>query len=102
MTEEQKTSLFLSIVYQYSQTAFTAMGKIPNPATGEVSTNLELAQYCVDMLTMLEEKTAGNLTDAEMRELQQAVTNARLTFLQASSEKPQQPEKSQETEGLSS
>lgn len=73
---------FMSLVFQYQATGFTALGKTPNPMTGKLDRNLELARYCIDTLAMLEEKTRGNLSATESRELMSALTNLRLNFVQ--------------------
>ena len=41
------------------------LGEVPDPDTNERNVNLALAQQTIDILTMLREKTAGNLTEEE-------------------------------------
>ena len=61
--------------------ALRGMGKIQDPATGEMMRDLDLARTAIDWLEMLEEKTAGNLTDEESRLLRQVLTTLRLNFV---------------------
>ena len=47
--------------------ALMALGRIPNPITNESHLNMATARHFVDMLAMLEAKTAGNLSADEAR-----------------------------------
>lgn len=50
-----------------------------------VEGSLELAQQSIDILTMLETKTAGNLTDEESALLTSVLYQTRLAYLDAKS-----------------
>ena len=67
------------------QTMFTqalmAFGKIPNPITKESLKNLDTARHFIDMLEMLEKKTAGNLDDDEKKLLEEILHQLRMTFM---------------------
>jgi hypothetical protein len=45
--------------------------------------NLPLARHSIDMLGMLQEKTRGNLTLEEQRELENSLTELRFRYVQA-------------------
>ncbi len=45
--------------------ALLHLGIFPHPATGETSRNLDQARFVIEMIAMLEIKTAGNLDEAE-------------------------------------
>ena len=62
------------------------MGFMPDPTTGEMVKNLKLAGHHVDMLGILEEKTKGNLTEAEAAMLENSLHQLRMAFVQAKSE----------------
>ncbi len=72
-----------------TQTLFTqalmAFGKIPNPITKESLKNLETARHFIDMLEMLEKKTAGNLEKDEQRLLEEILHQLRMTYMQEQS-----------------
>ena len=67
------------------QTMFTqalmAFGKIPNPITKESLKNLDTARHFIEMLEMLEKKTAGNLADDEKKLLEEILHQLRMTFM---------------------
>lgn len=54
--------------------------------------NLPLARHAIDMLGMLQEKTKGNLSWPEQRELDNSLTELRFRFVQVSSRAPDKPE----------
>jgi hypothetical protein len=66
--------------------ALFAMGAIPDPATGQRVAHLDLARHHIDMLTVLEDKTKGNLTDAETEMLTQTTYELRSRYIQLSSQ----------------
>ncbi len=63
------TTLVSSLVTQI----FYALGGIEDPQTGKRYLDLALAKHHVDMLSVLEEKTKGNLTPEEKKLLDQAL-----------------------------
>ena len=61
--------------------ALMALGRIPNPITKQTHRNLATARHFVDVLTMLGEKTRGNLTDEERRLLEEMQHQLRMQIL---------------------
>ena len=74
------------LVMTHASQAMLAMGFMPDPTTGEIVKNLKLAGHHVDMLGILEEKTKGNLTEAEAAMLENSLHQLRMAFVQAKSE----------------
>lgn len=62
--------------------ALLYMGAIPEPQTGRRIAHLELAQFNIDLLTMLKEKTEGNRDEEEEELLTQAVDELTASFAQ--------------------
>ncbi len=56
---------FEMLVTTLATEAMVALGQFPNPATQEVTISPDHASYAIDMLSMLKEKTKGNVTDEE-------------------------------------
>ena len=75
---------FESFVENMYLEAMLYMGAIPDPQTGETLSDLELAQYKIDTLSMIQEKTAGNLKEAEQKQLTEALYQLRMVFVQKS------------------
>jgi hypothetical protein len=59
-----------------------ALGLLPNPVSDKADVQLDQAKHSIDLLTMLQEKTEGNRTPEESAELEAALHELRLTFVQ--------------------
>ncbi len=74
--------------------AMQQMGKVASPISGEIERNLEAARATIDTLSMLEEKTKGNLSSDEGKFLSSVLYQLRLNFVDET-KKGTQPEESQ-------
>jgi hypothetical protein len=85
MSEPEKPltrrDLFLGLIHSFQGAAMQQMGKVPNPFTNEIERDLAQARLSIDMLEMLEERTAGNLTGEETRFLKHVLTELRLNYV---------------------
>ncbi len=61
--------------------ALMALGRIPNPITKKAHRNLPTARHFIDTLTMLEQKTSGNLTEDERRMLEEIQHQLRMMYM---------------------
>jgi len=62
--------------------AMLHMGAIPDPRSGETIEDTELAKYKIDLLGMLQQKTEGNLTPEEKKQLDEVLYQLRMLYLQ--------------------
>ncbi len=62
--------------------ALMALGVIKNPLTKEKQKDLRHAGMVIDTMSMLREKTKGNLTGEESQSLDQALHQLRLLYVQ--------------------
>lgn len=76
---------FSVIVNMFGMEGMVALGKMKHPASDSLQKNLEQAKFIIDILSVLESKTSGNLTDVEQRTLDYTLSNLRLNFVQESS-----------------
>lgn len=65
--------------------ALFAMGAIQDPRTGKHMQQLDLARHHIDMLSVIEEKTKGNLTNEESKMLSQTLYELRARYIQMTS-----------------
>ena len=72
---------FEAFIYSLFTTAMLHLGEVPDPDTGKPSVNLPFAKHTIDTLAMLEEKTKGNLTDGEAKELDEFLAHLRLLYV---------------------
>ncbi len=59
------------------------LGEAPDPMTGARRMDLGHAQYLIEMLRMLQEKTRGNLSPEEDREFTAALVDLQMRFASA-------------------
>lgn len=67
---------FESLVSSVYSAILLNLGEIKVKGAGEVSVNLEIAEFNIGLLKMLEEKTKGNLTDEENSYLHGVILNS--------------------------
>ena len=63
--------------------ALMSLGQIANPMTNQAEVDRDPARHCIDLLGMLEEKTAGNRTEEESQLLDGLLYELRILFLQS-------------------
>jgi hypothetical protein len=74
---------FTAFVISLASSAAIHFGDVPDPNTGRVSAvNLEGATQMIDILTLLEQKTKGNLTAEERSVLEQVLYELRMRFVE--------------------
>ena len=83
-SDGQLTQRFIEFIMVQGQQAAFCLGKIPHPATGETSVNLEAARVFIDYLELIREKTRGNLSKEEDNILNKILTELQMTFVQVS------------------
>lgn len=74
---------FATFVLSLSHSALVHMGDAPDP-DGKRSVNLLLARQTIDLLSLLQDKTRGNLSGPEERILEQALYDLRLRYVEVS------------------
>jgi hypothetical protein len=86
MASEQEPLTFTTFVISLATTAAIHFGDLADPAGGGAAQepNLEGASQIIEVLTLLEEKTRGNLTLEERQLLEQVLYELRLRYVQAS------------------
>ena len=62
--------------------ALVALGQVPHPATGELHAHVGQAQYLIDTIDMLRQKTKGNLTPDEQHMIESVLHQLRMVFLE--------------------
>ncbi|WP_437673273.1 DUF1844 domain-containing protein [Sorangium sp. So ce131] len=80
---ELPTLDFSTFVLSIIGSAYVHLGDAPSP-DGGLEQNLVLAHQDIDLLSLLQEKTKGNLTGDEERLLEQALYDLRMRYLEVS------------------
>ncbi|WP_437981790.1 DUF1844 domain-containing protein [Sorangium sp. So ce117] len=80
---ELPTLDFSTFVLSIIGSAYVHLGDAPSP-DGREEQNLILAHQDIDLLSLLQEKTKGNLSGDEERLLEQALYDLRMRYLEVS------------------
>ncbi len=89
-TSDQKTSEdgpprppidFPSYILGYYTQGLVLLGEVPNPYTNKKEEDVEAARHTIDILSMLEQKTKGNLGNDEQQLLESVLYELRMKFM---------------------
>ena len=72
---------FPTFIMSLNASALFNLGIIEDPATGQSAKNLPMAKQTIDILSMLEEKTRGNLTKDEAEILKNILYDLRIAYV---------------------
>ena len=75
---------FSTFVLSLASSAVYSMGEFQDPVSGKTSLNLAQAKQSIDILSMIEEKTKGNLAAEEEKLLGHLLYDLRMKFISAS------------------
>jgi len=75
---------FATFVVSLNASALLHLGAIEDPNTGQTNKNLAMAKQTIDILSMLEEKTEGNLTNEEKNLLKNILYDLRIIYVKES------------------
>ena len=72
---------FPTFIISLNASALVNLGAIEDPASGTKIKNLSIAKQTIDILSMLEEKTRGNLTEEEEKILKNILYDLRIIYV---------------------
>ena len=72
---------FEMLVTTLATEALASLGQFPHPATGKAEINRNHAQYLIDTLDVLRDKTKGNLTSDEQQLIESVLHQMRMLFI---------------------
>lgn len=72
---------FISLIMSLASNAASALGMMPHPVTGETGVDLKTAKHWIDVLGMLEKKTAGNLDPQEEQMVEGLLADLRMQYV---------------------
>ena len=81
---EESGATFSDFLFWLATMAAVQFGDIPDPATGRpIEPNLVGAGHLIEVIGMLQEKTAGNLSAEESKLLDSLLYDLRMRFVEA-------------------
>jgi hypothetical protein len=72
---------FPTFIASLNASALVHLGVIEDPVSGKAEKNLPMAKQTIDILSMLQQKTAGNLTSEEDSMLKSILYDLRILFV---------------------
>lgn len=72
---------FPTFLASLNASALVHLGVIEDPTTGKFETNLPMAKQTIDLLSLIQEKTAGNLTAEEETMLKSILYDLRILYV---------------------
>jgi len=101
-SKEKNTQLFMYLVGSFEMSAMMAMGKIKNPITDKTERDLTQAQFSIDIIDMLKEKTKGQLSEYEAKFLENTLGQLKLNYIDEAkkpdeAKEPEEPAKVEES-----
>ncbi|GAK61203.1 hypothetical cytosolic protein [Candidatus Vecturithrix granuli] len=75
---------FLTLIFSLYTHAQISLGLVPDPISQQTVKELPQAKYNIDLLSILQEKTKGNLTQEEEHTLEQILFELRMMYVDAS------------------
>jgi hypothetical protein len=72
---------FPSYILSYYTQGLVLLGEVPNPYTNKKEEDVEAARHTIDILSMIEEKTKGNLSKDEQQLLESVLYELRMKFM---------------------
>jgi hypothetical protein len=74
---------FSTFVISLSTQALMHLGEIPDPISGKVDADVEVAKQMIDIISMLRDKTRGNLGASEDRLMDDILFDLRMKYVEA-------------------
>ncbi len=81
-TQSNMEASFSTLIMSIGSSATIALGLSPDPSTGKVDINKEVARFNIDLLKALEQKTKNNLSSEENSFLKNIISDLQLKFVE--------------------
>ena len=79
--EQSEPVTFSAFVMGLFAQVLALLGEFPNPETNTITVNIDAARQTIDILSVLQEKTKGNLTPDEEQMMEDVVHSLKLAFV---------------------
>lgn len=80
--DAENPASFVNFLSTLATNAAASLGAMPHPATGQRTIDLESGKYWIEVLSMLKEKTNGNLHPKEAELLTGILSDLKMQFVQ--------------------
>jgi len=73
---------FTTIISMLATQSMLNLGSLPNPMTGKADKNLPQAKHAIDLIEVLQQKTAGNCNPQESSMMENLLHELRMAYVQ--------------------
>jgi uncharacterized protein DUF1844 len=81
LADARDPASFVSFIMSIASNAASALGMMEHPVTHQREVDVELGRHWIDVLGMLQKKTAGNVTPQEKRMLEGLLSDLRMQYV---------------------
>ena len=81
LADARDPASFVSFIMSIASNAASALGMMEHPVTHQREVDVELGKHWIDVLGMLQKKTAGNLSSQEGRMLEGLLADLRMQYV---------------------
>ena len=81
LEEARDPASFVAFIMSIASNAASALGMMEHPVTHQREVDVELGKHWIDVLGMLQKKTAGNVTSQEKRMLEGLLSDLRMQYV---------------------
>jgi uncharacterized protein DUF1844 len=81
LADARDPASFVAFIMSIASNAASALGMMEHPVTHQREVDVELGKHWIDVLGMLQKKTAGNVTPQEKRMLEGLLANLRMQYV---------------------
>ena len=74
---------FINLILSLSTSVLIQVGEIQDPMTQQAEKNLPLAKQTIDLISLLQQKTKGNLTPEEEKLMESILYDLRMRYVKA-------------------
>ena len=85
-SQERFEANFSTMILSLASAAAVNLGLAPDPSTNKTTVNLDVAQFNIDLLSVLQGKTKGNLTAEEEQFLKVVLSDLQMKFVKTKGE----------------
>jgi hypothetical protein len=82
-TDEPEPVAFTSFVMSLATQVLVQLGEMPPPSGMEIPLDLEAARQTIDIMTMLQRRTRGNLSAEEAHFMEEVLHSLRVSYINA-------------------
>ena len=82
MMEQPLEANFSTLILSIASSAAMALGLAPHPETQQITKDLPMAKFNIDLLLLLKTKTNGNLEKEEQQFLESVISDLQLKYVQ--------------------